>query len=704
MFLKKGLKFLDRDKIRFLMKKYSNLPAFIKNYRVIYLIGIFLLLAISGFVFSLRFGPIISVIWVAFVILAALLLYSLISSLGVDFQTYMTNLYGRVSISQTSALDQMPIGVMLLNSNGEIEWVNENLLNVIGDRSVIGKNIKDADPELNQFVQANKDSGPAEISWRDGKFSLQVQGNGRAIFLLDLTDVSKYELLYQNDRLFYGLINVDNYEEVIQDATDSDSSRLIAFISGRLDNWAKKYHLFLRRISADRYLFFGRLPNLKQLEDDRFSILDEIREESLKQNMPLSLSVGIAYGISDLNNLADLAHRNLDLALGRGGDQVVIRDNENPAIYYGGTSNPMAKRTRVRARMIDQALSDLLNNTDVVFICGHQNPDMDSLGAALGIWRMSRLHDLPAYIVIDEQNLQRDVKLVTTKFSEEIAAANAKIKEQAAASDDNQPPKLIEYPFISEKKAMALASDQSLLVLVDHSRPTISAAGQLLDRLKSSLVVIDHHRIADEGFAEKPLLFYVEQYASSTSELVTELLGYEDRRKSPLTKVEATALLGGIQLDTKGFTAHSGSRTFDAASFLRAAGADTQLLRSFGKESKEDLLVKAHLLELTDLNENIATVVGENEIDYNSVLAAQVADELLKIQGASASFVITRRPDKKVGVSARSDGSVNVQLIMEKIGGGGSLSNAAAQIETDNIVEVKQQLEKVIFDSSDEKK
>ncbi|KGH85178.1 DHH family phosphoesterase [Oenococcus oeni] len=682
------------------MKKYHTLPSFIKNYRVIYLIAVFSILAIFGFVFSLHFGPIVAVAWVIVVALASILIYSLINSLGVDFQTYMTKLNGRVSISQTSALDQMPIGVMLLSSHGEIEWVNENLLNIIGDRTVLGKKLKDVDADLYELVQSNKDSGETEIDWRDGKFSLQIQQNGQAIYLLDLTDVSRYELLYEKDRLFYGLISVDNYEEIIQDATDSESSRLIAFISGRLDNWAKKYHLFLRRMSADRYLFFGRLPELKSLEDDRFSILDTVREESLKQNMPLSLSVGIAFGVSDLNDLAELAHRNLDLALGRGGDQVVIRDNDNPAIYFGGTSNPMAKRTRVRARMIDQALSDLFNNADSVFISGHKNADMDSLGAALGIWRMSRLHDLTAYIIIDDQNLQRDVKLVIGKINDEVDAANEKLKNQAT---DGKTPKLIEQPFITEKKALSLATDQSLLVLVDHSRPSISAAGQLLEKLKSSLIVIDHHRIVDESFSEKPILFYVEQYASSTCELVTELLGYEDRRKSPLTKVEATALLGGIQLDTKGFTSHSGSRTFDAASFLRAAGADAQLLSSFGKESKDDLLVKSHLFELMQLDSNIATVVGENDVFYNPVLAAQVADELLKIQGVSASFVVSRRPDEKVGISARSDGSINVQLIMEKIGGGGSLSNAAVQMESDDIQEVKKVLQQAVLQITDNK-
>ncbi|MHA5126104.1 DHH family phosphoesterase [Oenococcus oeni] len=682
------------------MKKYHTLPSFIKNYRVIYLIAVFSILAIFGFVFSLHFGPIVAVAWVIVVALASILIYSLINSLGVDFQTYMTKLNGRVSISQASALDQMPIGVMLLSSHGEIEWVNENLLNIIGDRTVLGKKLKDVDADLYELVQSNKDSGETEIDWRDGKFSLQIQQNGQVIYLLDLTDVSRYELLYEKGRLFYGLISVDNYEEIIQDATDSESSRLIAFISGRLDNWAKKYHLFLRRMSADRYLFFGRLPELKSLEDDRFSILDTVREESLKQNMPLSLSVGIAFGVSDLNDLAELAHRNLDLALGRGGDQVVIRDNDNPAIYFGGTSNPMAKRTHVRARMIDQALSDLFNNADSVFISGHKNADMDSLGAALGIWRMSRLHDLTAYIIIDDQNLQRDVKLVIGKINDEVDAANEKLKNQAT---DGKTPKLIEQPFITEKKALSLATDQSLLVLVDHSRPSISAAGQLLEKLKSSLIVIDHHRIADESFSEKPILFYVEQYASSTCELVTELLGYEDRRKSPLTKVEATALLGGIQLDTKGFTSHSGSRTFDAASFLRAAGADAQLLSSFGKESKDDLLVKSHLFELMQLDSNIATVVGENDVFYNPVLAAQVADELLKIQGVSASFVVSRHPDEKVGISARSDGSINVQLIMEKIGGGGSLSNAAVQMESDDIQEVKKVLQQAVLQITDNK-
>ncbi|WP_439425460.1 DHH family phosphoesterase [Oenococcus alcoholitolerans] len=669
---------------------YSKLPKFIQNYRAVYILALFIIVSVFGLVATFQLGLIWLLIWLLLLLLSAFFIYGFINSLGVDFQTYMTNLYGRVSISQTSALDQMPIGVMLLSQSGEIEWINENLTKTFGDSSILGKNLKDADADLYSFVESNKSGNSAVIDWHKGRFFLQVQNDGQTVYLLDMTDISKYQLMYEKDRLFYGLINVDNYEEVIQDATDSQSSQLIAFISGRLDEWAKKYHLFIRRISSDRYLFFGRLPDLKSLESDRFSILDNVREESLKQNMPLSLSIGIAFGISDLNELAELAHRNLDLALGRGGDQVVIRENDSPAIYYGGTSNPMAKRTRVRARMIDQALSDLFANADSVFISGHKNPDMDSLGAALGVWRMSRLHDLTAYIVIEENNVQRDVKLVMDKINEEVEASNNKIRQQN--TDDKKDLNLISGPFISEKRAASIATEQSLLILVDHSRPSISAAGVLLDKLKSSVVVIDHHRIADESFEEKPLLFYVEQYASSTSELVSELLGYEDRRKSPLTKVEATALLGGIQLDTKGFTSHTGSRTFDAASFLRAAGADAKLLSSFGKESKNELLTKAHLYELIKVQDNIAYVVAENDVEYDSVTAAQTADGMLKIQGVNASFIVTRRKDKKIGISARSDGSINVQLIMEKIGGGGSLTNAASQLESDDIQEVSKKL------------
>ncbi len=680
------------------MEKFNNnssrFSRFLRNnYRTLYLISFFaILLAILGLIFALKINIFWGVGWIVLVLLIAYLFYNFINSLGVDFQTYMTNLYGRVSISQTSALEQMPIGIMLLDSDFRIEWFNKSLEKILGNSSFIGKNLKEVDSELFSYVQSNKKGEAVEIDWHQGKFLLQVQNGGQAIYLMDMTDISKYQIMYEKNRLFYGIINIDNYEEIIRDIPDYKASSLVAFFSSRLGKWSKKYHLFLQRISENRYLIFGRMPDLNSLEKDHFSIVDDIREESLKQNMPLSLSIGIACGVSNLNKLSQLAQRSLDLALGRGGDQVVIREKDNPAIYFGGNSNPLEKRTRVRARMMETALSDLFDNSDSVFIAGHRNPDMDSLGSALGIWRMSQIHNLnKVYIIINEKNLQNEIRLVIKKIDQEIDQKNKKIKQ-----DDKSNHSLINYPFISEKQAMSLADDKSLLVLVDHCRPSISSAGYLLDKLKSSLVVIDHHRVADESFKEKPQLFYIEQSASSTSELVTELLGYEDLRKSPISEVEATALLGGIQLDTKGFTFHTGSRTFDAASFLRSSGANSDLLRRFKKEPESFVLTKSHLIQQVSIKNNVGIITGEDKTFYDPIVCAQAVDSLLKIQGIAASFIIFRVNDDGVKVSARSDGSLNVQVIMEKMGGGGSLANAASVVKNHSTEEVTKELRKII--------
>ena len=417
-------------------------------------------------------------------------------------------------------------------------------------------------------------------------------------------------------------------------------------------------------------MIIGHQISLKRLEEKKFKILYIIRENTSKQNSPVTLSVGIAYGENDLVKLADTAQNNLDLALGRGGDQVVVRAQDSEARFYGGKTNPMEKRTRVRARMISQALQELMAQADQIFVMGHKNPDMDSLGACLGIRRIAEMNNCECWIVVDDEQAHSDVQRLLKQMDN-----FQEIKEH----------------IITPEEALEKATPNSLLVMVDHAKKGITIAPELYERLQNRLVIIDHHRRGEE-FPENPLLVYIEPYASSTCELITEMFEYQPREGKGLNKLEATAMLTGIQIDTKSFTKSAGTRTFDAASYLRSAGADGMMIQMFMKENADSFMKRNRLISLAELNDSIAICAGEEDQFYDPVTAAQAADMLLQVNGIEASFVITKRADRMVCISARSMGDVNVQLIMEKMGGGGHLANAATQIKGKTIAEVKQTL------------
>jgi c-di-AMP phosphodiesterase-like protein len=393
----------------------------------------------------------------------------------------------------------------------------------------------------------------------------------------------------------------------------------------------------------------------------------------------VTLSVGIAYGENDLIKLADTAQDNLDLALGRGGDQVVVRAQDQPARFYGGKTNPMEKRTRVRARMISQALQELIDQSDQLFVMGHNNPDMDSLGACLGIRRIAEMNDKECWIVINDEHPHADIQ----RLMREI---------------DNY--QSIKDHIITPSRAIEMATDNSLLVMVDHAKRSITISPELYDKLQNRLVIIDHHRRGEE-FPENPLLVYIEPYASSTCELITEMFEYQPREGEGLNKLEATTMLTGIQIDTKSFTKSAGTRTFDAASYLRSAGADGMMIQSFMKEDPASFMNRNHLISRAEINNQIAICTGEKDRVYDPVTAAQAADMLLSVEGVEASFVITKRDDGKIGVSARSAGDVNVQVLMEQMGGGGHLANAATQVSGKSVDEVKQDLIELINKTDD---
>ncbi|BAP84593.1 hypothetical protein LOOC260_100130 [Paucilactobacillus hokkaidonensis JCM 18461] len=658
----------------------ENLPFFLRNPSIRWVTIFMFVVSALGIIFSFMTSWILGVIMFVLAVVSLYFVLNLLKRIVSDTNEYITDLSYRIKRGEQEALIQMPVGMIVFDDKQEIEWINPYMVTYF-ESEVVGKKITEVDEKLAKLIADNRNTAaPVTIKWQQKRFTLLVQPDFHVVYLMDITHYAKIDERYQNEKVILGNIYLDNYAEITQGMTDSEVSNLHNYVTSELGDWAQKYGLFMKVIDDDDYLILGHQSTLDNVEKDKFSILDVIRENTSKQNSPVTLSVGVAYGDADLNNLADLAQSNLDLALGRGGDQVVVKADGQQARFYGGKTNPMEKRTRVRARMISQALQELMNESDQVFVQGHRVPDMDSLGACLGIRRIAKMNGQECWIVLEKTHLHSDIERLLTEID-----GYQDIKDH----------------IITAEQAEEMATTKSLLVMVDHSKASISMSERLYDKLQNRVMIIDHHR-RGEDFPENPILVYIEPYASSTCELITEMFEYQPREGEPINKIEATAMLTGIQVDTKSFTLRAGTRTFDAASYLRSAGADGILIQQFMKENVDSYLQRNHLVAtVTFIDDKMALCAGEDDQVYDSVTAAQTADSLLQMAGVDASFVITLRDDDAVGISARSIGDFNVQVIMEQLGGGGHLSNAATQIKDKTVTEVKEQLIEILQSDDD---
>ncbi|MGY3763801.1 DHH family phosphoesterase [Weissella hellenica] len=654
------------------VRKFTALPTFFKNQRLGSMAALVSFIAVVGAILAWLVNWVVGIIWVILVVIALIVIFKTLQDLSEQTTHYIENLSYRINRGEQESIIQMPLGVMLFTDNGDIEWVNPYLQQLLGEQTIVGQNLKDVSNTLTEIVElwSDNEKRMTECDWLDHFFQVQVQPELNAIYLMDMTASAQVTADYENHKLFLGIVSLDNYDEVTEGMSDAEASTLRTYVTKTLSDWMTEHDIYARRLSVDRYLLVGYRESLIKAENDKFNLLKVIRESTSMQNTQITLSIGIAYNEMAIDVLAENAQSNLDLALGRGGDQVVVKSSTGSARFYGGNTNPMAKRTRVRARVISQALADLFDQADQVFVMGHKRPDMDSFGGALGVRRLAEMLGKPAWVVYEETGQEHsDIRLLLDQMATD-------------ASDENA--------ILAPDDVIAQMTDQSLLVIVDHSKPSLSESKDVYEAMKDSVVIIDHHRRGEE-FPDEAQLVYVESYASSTSELVTELFEYQPRRAQGLRRLEATAMLAGIQIDTKSFTLRSGTRTFDAASYLRAVGADGSLLQDFMKESVGSYRQRAHLIERAKIHDSAAIVTGEDDIQYDSVVAAQAADSLLQMIGVQSAYVISRRDNNTVAVSARSTGNVSVQLVMEAMGGGGHLSNAATQVKdttTDDVYEL----------------
>ena len=646
-------------------------PAFIKDSRLTASVIIILALSLLGSIVAMIMNPLFGLAMVLiFILTVACVVYGAYILAG-NANNFAVSLSYRIKRSEQEAMIKMPLGILLYDKDRQIQWANPYLQLYLKNEDLIGHTIASVDPELDKLIDESLKAKTAEnhvVNWDGHQFEMVIQDNLGVVYLLDITRYAKIEERYNNELLAIGQIFIDNYDELSETMHDQELTTTSAYVQNTLSDYAKNFNAYLKRIDEDHFLLLLHMQDLVKMEKDKFSVLDKMRLETSRNNTPLTLSIGIAFGSSLITELADQAQSNLDLALGRGGDQVVLSQPGKAARFFGGKSNPMEKRTRVRARMVSQAISELFKEADRVFVVGHASPDMDSIGSGIGVVKIARLHHVKANFVLDVNKTNYDVSRLVAKM------------EKVKGDNDI---------FIAPGDALEAVTDKSMLVMVDHSKYSITYSKELYDRLRDRIIVIDHHRRGEE-FPENPMLTYVEPYASSACELVTEMVEYQQPSsgKRVLTDLDATAMLAGITVDSKEFSLRTGTRTFDAASYLRSIGASTMGVSELLKEDINSFLQRTRLVSsLKMIKPKMAVLCGPDDKEIDPIITAQAADTALDLENVEASFAITRRNKDTIGISARSMGDINVQVIMEKLGGGGHLSNAATQIKGISIKE-----------------
>lgn len=594
-----------------------------------------------------------------------------------ELRTYIESLSQSVGQASLYALQNLPLAIAIIERNGELRWRNGVLADWAGIELEAGDQIQKAWPQIDPekfWGKTGLETFQAE-EWHYQIVYKPLTGagaSGKELMILCITDITASETVRaqcQGAMPVLAYIQIDNYSDVLKGLNENQRAAVLAEVNRQLGDWAGVREGFIKKYSDDSYIAVFDHRALESLLGDKFDILDQVRTIRAGNRIPVTLSMGVAAAEGSIAILGQRAQAGLDLALGRGGDQAVVHIAGNVQ-FYGGKAKAVEKNTRVKARVVAQAIRDAITSAEDVLVMGHTNEDFDSLGAALGVCRMARSLGKPASIVVSHPGIAVD-----------------KLGEF-----------LLEYEeyrdiFINPAQAETAIGPDTLLFVVDTHRPALTAAPELLEKAEK-MIIIDHHR-RSEDFIANPLLVYMEPSSSSTSELVTELLAYFDD-KLELTRLEASALYAGIVVDTKSFATQTGVRTFEAASYLRRAGADPRLVRQLFRVDLETLKNRAEIINNTQmLPGGVVVATYTQKIKNSQIAASQAADMLLNIEGVKVSFVLFPIDDG-VAVSARSMGDINVQVIMEELGGGGHQSMAGAQIKNVGLDEVRQQVIEVV--------
>lgn len=601
---------------------------------------------------------------------------------------------------QKKLLQEMSVPYALLYSDGKIMWMNDRFKEILSESNVGDKYISAAIPEINSQIFPVDVEEPVNlnVTYRNRDYEVYlrkvlVQGMSDieelfampqekeyfiAVYLTDVTKLNEYARENEEQRLVSGLIYIDNYDELMHSVEEVRQSLLVALIDRKINQYVMKGNGIIRKLEKDKYFAVFKKKDLLEMAEDKFSVLEDVKTINIGNDVPPTLSFGLGLSSESYGQSYGYSRIAIDLALARGGDQAVIKDCHG-LTYFGGRREQTAKNTRVKARVKAEALREFMITKDRVLVMGHKVGDVDSFGAAIGIYRAGVTLGKPVHIVIGEPTAQ--------------------VRQFQKMFINNS-----EYPsdmFVSPSEVADLVNSNTMVVVVDTNRPSYTECEALLT-LTKTVVVLDHHRQGSESITNA-VLSYIEPYASSSCEMVAEVLQYIDDDVR-LRNIEADCMYAGIMIDTNDFKNKTGVRTFEAAAFLRRKGADITHVRKVFRDDMESFRLKADMIRNTELFKGvfaISTCVNSNGVESPTIIGAQAANELLNIDGIKASFVLTLY-NKKIYVSARSIDEVNVQVIMERMGGGGHMNSAGAQFLDSDMSMAVMTLKATIDDMIDE--
>ncbi len=674
---------MNTNKYKNRMRGYLKLPIYIS---ILFFVGDFVLF------FYDKKVAIGAAIFILVYLLTIIVFYSIhLSHFESNLIEYAVH-YGTV---QKELLKNFRVPYALLDSQGKVIWINTEFSKLSEKNRTYNKSITSIFSEITRecIEQSKEDAFDIDVEFKERKYKACLQrldltdylrgGNSEmsfvdaneglvALFLFDETDYLEVKAKIEDQSMVMSLLYIDNYDEVFEQVENAKQSMLLAVIDRKINKYFANAQAVVRRLEKDKYLILFQKKYLEMMEKDKFSLVEDIKTVKMGNERDITISIGIGHGNESYTRNAQYAHVAIDLALARGGCQVVLKNGADVS-YYGTYGKEVEKNTRVKARVKAQALRELMETRDRIIVMGHNLSDTDCLGAEIGVYCAGREIGKPVHIVID--NLTSAIRPIVESFK------------------NNE-----EYPedmFITSERALSLCNDNTLIMVVDTNRPSYVECPGLLYKNRN-IVVFDHHRQTEEVI-ENPILSYIEPYASSASEMIAEVLQYF-AEKIVIHDIEADCIYAGILIDTQNFMTKTGVRTFEAAAFLRRNGAEVTRVRKMLRENMETYKARAEVVRNAETFKDvfaISELEPHGDIESPTIVGAQAANELLNIVGIKASFVLTKFNDK-IYISSRSIDEINVQSIMARLGGGGHLNIAGAQIQSSNMDEVRAELEQTI--------
>ena len=647
-----------------------------------------LLIVMDVLVFSVsvKAGTLVSIFLAAYILVVVFLYFHSKTMIMNELISFATQ-YGQV---QKTLLNEFAVPYALLDYNGKILWMNEAFSTLTGKNKRYRKAVSCVFPEIAGDKLPKKEEKEVNIRYNErdykavmksvslkklleesGLVEMESHSDLIALYLFDETELNQYIRQKEDEKLVTGLLYLDNYDEALDSVEEVRRSLLAALIERKLGKYFSEVDCLLKRLEKDKFILVMRQKSLEELKKKRFNILEDVKTVNIGNDMAVTISIGIGLNAPTYAQNYEYSRIAIDLALGRGGDQVVIKDKDQMT-FFGGKSQQMGKNTRVKARVKAHALREFMISNDKVIVMGHKISDVDSIGAKIGIYRAAKSLNKRAHIVVNNPTMS--VRPIIESF------------RQNADYD--------EHMFINSEAAREIVDNNTVVVVVDTNKPSYTECEELLQKTKT-IVVLDHHRQGSEVI-KNAVLSYIEPYASSTCEMVAEILQYfsDDIR---IYNIEADALYSGIMIDTNNFTAKTGVRTFEAAAFLRRCGADVTRVRKMFRDDVKSYKAKAEAIRNVETYKGsfAISVCPSEGIDSPTVVASQAANELLNVDSIRASFVLTDYQNK-IYISARAIDEVNVQIIMERLGGGGHINMAGAQLPGISVNEAIRQLKETL--------